>query len=225
MKFVRKFEEKKRKGTVEGTLCVCVCVTSDEGAEAMAQSGNNVMICDNPISLDEIEKGLWLGEFEHSIEFFGGNISEDYPSEHTAYELLVWLCVCHFGDLFVVYECESFRLISILGSFTAATDVETLKQRNITHILTLDICPLPVHITELPFITSKFIHGSFVCGSATSLSIAAAGICYNFNFLFLSFPCTTVSDTPKEDLLGYFEECCDFIENALADGKTILVHW
>lgn len=28
----------------------------------MAEIDNNVMLCDNPISLDEIEKGLWLGE-------------------------------------------------------------------------------------------------------------------------------------------------------------------
>lgn len=45
------------------------------------------------------------------------------------------------------------------GSFTAASDVDTLKQRNVTHILTLDICPLPVHITELPFLKTKYIHG------------------------------------------------------------------
>ncbi|XP_055302217.1 dual specificity protein phosphatase MPK-4 [Sitodiplosis mosellana] len=67
---------------------------------------NNETDCDNPISLDEIEKGLWL------------------------------------------------------GSFTAATDIETLKQRNVTHILTLDICPLPVHITELPFLKTKYVHVS-----------------------------------------------------------------
>lgn len=28
----------------------------------MAEIDNNVMLCDNPISLDQIEKGLWLGE-------------------------------------------------------------------------------------------------------------------------------------------------------------------
>lgn len=47
------------------------------------------------------------------------------------------------------------------GSFTAATDLETLKQRNITHILTLDICPLPTHITEIPYLTTKYIHGKW----------------------------------------------------------------
>lgn len=49
--------------------------------------------------------------------------------------------------------------ILFLGSFTAATDIETLKQRNVTHILTLDICPLPIHLTELPFLKTKYIHG------------------------------------------------------------------
>lgn len=83
--------------------------------------------CDNPISLDEIEKGLWLGWF--TLKF-------------GAFNLLLIQCLMQF-----------------LGSFSAATDVETLKQRNITHILTLDICPLPVHITELPFLKTKYIQG------------------------------------------------------------------
>lgn len=48
------------------------------------------------------------------------------------------------------------------GSFTAATDMDTLKQRNISHILTLDICPLPTHITEKPFLTTKYIQGMSV---------------------------------------------------------------
>lgn len=36
----------------------------------MAEIDNNVMLCDNPISLDEIEKGLWLGE-------------HNFPNTHT----------------------------------------------------------------------------------------------------------------------------------------------
>lgn len=47
----------------------------------------------------------------------------------------------------------------LLGSFTAAADIDTIKSLSITHILTLDICPLPVRITELPFLKTKFIHG------------------------------------------------------------------
>lgn len=47
----------------------------------------------------------------------------------------------------------------VIGSFTAATDIETLKKQNISYILTLDICPLPVRITEFPFLTTKYIQG------------------------------------------------------------------
>lgn len=50
-------------------------------------------------------------------------------------------------------------LLYFSGSFSAATDVETLKQHNVTHILTLDICPLPAHIIELPFLKTKYVHG------------------------------------------------------------------
>lgn len=34
-----------------------------------------------------------------------------------------------------------------------------------------------------------------------------------------------VSDVAKEDLLSHFDECIDFIENALINNKQILVHW
>lgn len=75
--------------------------------------------------------------------------------------LLFSSCVHAQFHHFIIISYDLFA--SILGSFTAATDMETLKQRNITHILTLDICPLPVHITEVPFLTTKFIHGLFIC--------------------------------------------------------------
>lgn len=50
-------------------------------------------------------------------------------------------------------------IYAIIGSFSAATDIETLKKQNISYILTLDICPLPVRIIELPFLTTKYIQG------------------------------------------------------------------
>lgn len=56
---------------------------------------------------------------------------------------------------------KSVGIIHFSGSFSAAADIDTLKQRNISYIITLDICPLPVHITELPFLTTKYIHGTF----------------------------------------------------------------
>lgn len=45
-----------------------------------------------------------------------------------------------------------------LGNVSAAVDVDTLNKYGITHILTLDTCPLPRSITELPHINVKFIH-------------------------------------------------------------------
>ncbi|GLV41145.1 MAPK Phosphatase 4 [Carabus blaptoides fortunei] len=45
-----------------------------------------------------------------------------------------------------------------LGNVTAAVDVETLQLLGITHILTLDSCPLPRKITDMPNLKTKFIH-------------------------------------------------------------------
>ncbi|XP_075158808.1 dual specificity protein phosphatase MPK-4 [Haematobia irritans] len=45
-----------------------------------------------------------------------------------------------------------------LGNLTAATHMETLRTFNISHILTLDSIPLPQHITEASFLTTKYIH-------------------------------------------------------------------
>lgn len=44
-----------------------------------------------------------------------------------------------------------------LGNLTAATDVKWLKDIKITHILTVDSCPLPRKIQLLPNITTKYI--------------------------------------------------------------------
>ncbi|XP_034139848.1 dual specificity protein phosphatase MPK-4-like [Drosophila guanche] len=44
-----------------------------------------------------------------------------------------------------------------LGNLTAATHMETLKSFKITHILTLDSVPLPKHILEAGFLTTKYI--------------------------------------------------------------------
>ncbi|XP_005179550.2 dual specificity protein phosphatase MPK-4 [Musca domestica] len=45
-----------------------------------------------------------------------------------------------------------------LGNLTAATHMETLRSFNISYILTLDSIPLPQHITEASFLTTKYIH-------------------------------------------------------------------
>uniref|UniRef100_A0A0C9PJ41 Dusp12_0 protein n=1 Tax=Fopius arisanus TaxID=64838 RepID=A0A0C9PJ41_9HYME len=44
-----------------------------------------------------------------------------------------------------------------LGNLTAATDVKWLKDTKITHILTVDSCPLPRRIQLLPDLTVKYI--------------------------------------------------------------------
>lgn len=44
-----------------------------------------------------------------------------------------------------------------LGNLTAATDSEWLKREQITHILTVDSCPLPRKIQTLPDVTLKYI--------------------------------------------------------------------
>ncbi|EDW37653.1 GL27059 [Drosophila persimilis] len=44
-----------------------------------------------------------------------------------------------------------------LGNLTAATHMETLKSFKITHILTLDSVPLPQHILEASFLTTKYL--------------------------------------------------------------------
>lgn len=49
------------------------------------------------------------------------------------------------------------RLFSVPGNATAARSLDTLRERNITHILTLDIVPLPEYVTEKPHLTTKYI--------------------------------------------------------------------
>ncbi|KAH8396045.1 hypothetical protein KR222_002279 [Zaprionus bogoriensis] len=44
-----------------------------------------------------------------------------------------------------------------LGNLTAATHMETLKAFKITHILTLDSVPLPQHIVDSSFLTTKYV--------------------------------------------------------------------
>lgn len=118
------------------------------------------------------------------------------------------------------------------GSFTAAADIETIKSRSITHILTLDICPLPVRITELPFLKTKFIHGKSIIFFPFVLSsrcrCRSSFNCQSSLFLSLSLVemlAKPVSDTPKDDLLCHFEECFSFIDDAMTNDKAILIHW
>lgn len=78
-----------------------------------------------------------------------------------------------------------------LGNLTAATDVQWLKDTKITHILTVDSCPLPRKIQLLPDLIVKYIQ---------------------------------ITDMPREDLLTYFEDAYQFIDNALHINGKVLVH-
>lgn len=44
-----------------------------------------------------------------------------------------------------------------LGSLSAAKDLKTLNDYKISHIITIDTCPLPRHILELKHLTVKFV--------------------------------------------------------------------
>ncbi|CAG7828113.1 unnamed protein product [Allacma fusca] len=44
-----------------------------------------------------------------------------------------------------------------LGNLAAACDIPLLEKYQISHILTIDSCPLPAKITHLPFVKTKFI--------------------------------------------------------------------
>ncbi|ODM91541.1 Dual specificity protein phosphatase 12, partial [Orchesella cincta] len=44
-----------------------------------------------------------------------------------------------------------------LGNKDTACDIRWLKHHSITHILTIDSCPLPTKITDLPFVKTKYL--------------------------------------------------------------------
>lgn len=49
--------------------------------------------------------------------------------------------------------------MSFLGNLTAATDKNVLERNKINRILTVDSCPLPQQITNIPGIQTMFIQG------------------------------------------------------------------
>lgn len=55
-----------------------------------------------------------------------------------------------------VYNTKTFT-----GNVTAATDKESLQTHNITHILTVDSCPLPSHVLQISYLTNKYIQGEY----------------------------------------------------------------
>lgn len=47
------------------------------------------------------------------------------------------------------------------GNVTAASDKESLQSYDITHILTVDSCPLPSHVLQISTLTNKYIQGEY----------------------------------------------------------------
>lgn len=58
---------------------------------------------------------------------------------------------------FLIRRNPCVTLASLPGNLTAATHMETLRSFKISHILTLDSVPLPQHILEASFLTTKYI--------------------------------------------------------------------
>lgn len=54
-------------------------------------------------------------------------------------------------------SCDEIEPGLYLGNLTAATDVDWLRETKISHILTVDSCPLPRKIQLLPDVTLKYI--------------------------------------------------------------------
>lgn len=60
-----------------------------------------------------------------------------------------------------VAERSSFSKTQIFpGNITAATDKCSLQSHDITHILTVDSCPLPSHVLQISTLTNKYIQGN-----------------------------------------------------------------
>lgn len=105
-------------------------------------------------------------------------------------------------------NCNVYVLFAS-GNLAAATDLKTLKDKNIRKILTIDSCPLPdLFRSEIDgHIQNKYVEGKYNY--------------YNKNLiLFLYLP---VSDLAADDLLSQIDDCIAFIESSLPE--PIMVHW
>lgn len=54
---------------------------------------------------------------------------------------------------------------SFIGNLTAALDICLIEKYSITHILTVDSCPLPSNILVLPSVTTKFFQSNYASSS------------------------------------------------------------
>lgn len=78
--------------------------------------------------------------------------------------LFTFVQICNLSLIFsIILYCTTKKNTQFLslstGSKDAACDIRWLKQCSITHILTIDSCPLPNKITDLPFVTTKYLQG------------------------------------------------------------------
>ena len=89
-----------------------------------------------PTSVNEIEPGLWLGESVGSV-----------ADLHVDIEL---------------GECNLPVFICSAGNLSAALDLPTLERYKITHILTVDVCPLPLTVIHSSKFTVKWIKSMYL---------------------------------------------------------------
>ncbi|KAF5307783.1 hypothetical protein FQR65_LT06654 [Abscondita terminalis] len=102
-------------------------------------------------AIDMCFKSMWVMNIAYPPEYFSvkakmsQSVADDAQREAFSF--------FHAGPV-------SLNLIEpnfILGNLSAATDISTIMKYKISHILTIDTCPLPRQILELKHLTTKFI--------------------------------------------------------------------
>lgn len=78
-----------------------------------------------------------------------------------------------------------------LGDICAAHNENLLKSNSITHVLTIDLHPLPI-ISRLSNVIYKFVEAN---------------------------------DVPDVDILQYFDDCFNYIQEAIENNGVVFVDW
>jgi len=63
------------------------------------------------------------------------------------------------------------RVDIVSGNLAAACDLAVLEKYHVSHILTIDSCPLPSKITHLPHVKTKYIQCKSYSGVIPNMSI------------------------------------------------------
>lgn len=111
-----------------------------------------------------------------------------------------------FNWLLFVFRACMFHLP---GGLSAALDGDLLKEHGITHVVTVDIKPLP---------PNGYLQHLFVPGIRKS---------FNFwiHWILFLFCCPDLAhDVASQDLLASFESVFEFVETG-KDCGGVLVHW